>query len=144
MCMYSTNVQQWLPPPDSQEVQSQLVAAVDSKQKKIDEYVYLKEELEKQLVTKEAKMVAEARTIDLLQKQLSDAQKEVSVVKEKFCSRAEEVSRDMQVLKLKEELQDVNRKLAQLDKEFQAYKRHSSEMLKQERELNTKLRHFTE
>lgn len=31
-------------------------------------------------------------------------------------SRAEEVSRDVQVLKLKDELQDANRKLAQLDK----------------------------
>ena len=28
--------------------------------------------------------------------------------------------------------------------EFQAYKKHSTEVLKQERDLNSKLRHFTE
>ena len=90
-----------------------------------------------------------------------------------FRRRAEEVSRDSQVIRLRKELEEARGRTERVERvsgrlftvvvalwmrtrivmikvllsllqEFSAYKKHSSELLRQERELNAKLRHLLE
>lgn len=50
------------------------------------------------------------------------------------------MSVNAQVLRLKKQLEDAERKQKESEKEYDAYKRHMSTLLGKEKELNNKLR----
>ncbi|XP_075055513.1 coiled-coil domain-containing protein 89 [Mixophyes fleayi] len=68
----------------------------------------------------------------------------------KACQNAEEryqrdvtaVDADARIIELNTTLGDSDKELGQLRREFEAYKKHSGELLAKERELNAKLRHL--
>ncbi|XP_068715854.1 coiled-coil domain-containing protein 89-like [Montipora foliosa] len=57
-----------------------------------------------------------------------------------FLSEMQKLSVNAQVLKLKNQLEDAERKQRETQKEYDAYKRHMSALLGKEKELNNKLR----
>ncbi|KAL8558524.1 hypothetical protein ACOMHN_038848 [Nucella lapillus] len=77
-----------------------------------------------------------------LQKKVEDTEKLMSTMQDKFDRDAASVNANLQVRKLREELAESAAQYAEIQKEFGAYKKHTSNLLKQEKELNERLRHL--
>lgn len=75
-------------------------------------------------------------------KKVEEAEKQVRTMQEKFEQEAAAVNANLQVKKLKGELTDVESKYTEMEREFSAFKKHSNNLLKQEKELNERLRHL--
>lgn len=75
-------------------------------------------------------------------KKISAMEKAVRDMEEKFEREAAAVNANRQVKKLKDELEDVGTRATEVTKEFDAYKKHTSALLKKEKELNERLRHL--
>lgn len=78
----------------------------------------------------------------MLKKKISDMEKAVQDMQEKFEREAAAVNANRAVRKLKDELDDAETKATEVTKEFEAYKKHTSALLKKEKELNERLRHL--
>ncbi|BFZ01871.1 hypothetical protein BsWGS_04910 [Bradybaena similaris] len=93
------------------------------------------------LVMQRGKLVHKEQNENKLLKQKID--KLESIVKNlenKFICEAEAVNVNLRVKCLTEELQEANDKYSQLVKESEAFKKHSNDLLKKEKELNDRLR----
>ncbi|XP_076467232.1 coiled-coil domain-containing protein 89-like [Babylonia areolata] len=77
-----------------------------------------------------------------LQRKVEDTEKLMLSMQEKFDRDAASVNANLQVRKLRDELAESESQYAEIQKEFNAYKKHSSNLLKQEKELNERLRHL--
>ncbi|GFN84107.1 coiled-coil domain-containing protein 89 [Plakobranchus ocellatus] len=99
-----------------------------------------KEEL-LQLVMQRGKLVQkEQEENKALKRKIEEMQKAVQNMEEKFNREAEAVNANMRVRRLTEDLTDVDNKYSQMVKEFDAFKKHSNDLLKREKELNDRLR----
>ncbi|KAK7109428.1 coiled-coil domain-containing protein 89-like [Littorina saxatilis] len=77
-----------------------------------------------------------------LLKKAEDTEKSMKAMQDKFDRDAAMVNANLQVKKLREELAESATNCAEMEKEFTAYKKHSGNLLKQEKELNERLRHL--
>ncbi|KAK2839767.1 hypothetical protein Q5P01_013507 [Channa striata] len=76
-------------------------------------------------------------------KKLEDEKKARIEAQQRFEQEAEAVNADIKVKSLQSALEESMTKYNKLTMDFEAFKEHSANLLKQERELNKKLRHFT-
>ncbi|GFS11384.1 coiled-coil domain-containing protein 89-like [Elysia marginata] len=75
-----------------------------------------------------------------LKKKIEDMQKTVQDMEDRFNREAEAVNANVRVKRLTENLSDADTKYSHMVKEFEAFKKHSSDLLKREKELNDRLR----
>ncbi|KAM4047092.1 coiled-coil domain-containing protein 89 [Anomaloglossus baeobatrachus] len=73
---------------------------------------------------------------------LQASEKEQREADERYQRDVAAVDASARVMELNARLADREKELAQLQREFEAYKKHSSDLLAKERELNAKLRHL--
>lgn len=71
---------------------------------------------------------------------LEDAERSLKESEDKFVSELHMVSVNGQVLRLKKQLEEAEKKQRDREKEYDAYKQHMSALLGKEKELNNKLR----
>ncbi|ESO96271.1 hypothetical protein LOTGIDRAFT_202210 [Lottia gigantea] len=77
-----------------------------------------------------------------LQKSIEDMSTSVKAMEDKFERQACAVNANLQVKRLKEDLNAADNRYSEMTKEFDAFKKHSQNLLQKERELNQKLRHL--
>lgn len=89
------------------------------------------------------------RTIQERQKELAELSNRLQDVEKARCKAEERYQRDVTAVDADSRVQELNKRLADTDKqfeqlkrEFEAYKKHSGDLLAKERELNAKLRHL--
>ncbi|CAL1528454.1 unnamed protein product [Lymnaea stagnalis] len=75
-----------------------------------------------------------------LKKKVEGLEKVVKSLEEKFNREAEAVNANLKVKRLSEELEGADSKYSQMVKDYEAFKKHSSELIKREKELNERLR----
>ncbi|XP_044142601.1 coiled-coil domain-containing protein 89 [Bufo gargarizans] len=73
---------------------------------------------------------------------LQSAEKARREAEERYQRDVAAVDADARIVELNSRLADGENELAQVKREFEAYQKHSSELLAKERELNAKLRHL--
>lgn len=78
----------------------------------------------------------------VLKKKIADMEKSVADMQDKFEREAVAVNANRAVKKLKDELEEASTKATEVSKEFEAYKKHTTALLKKEKELNERLRHL--
>ncbi|XP_053373901.1 coiled-coil domain-containing protein 89-like [Mercenaria mercenaria] len=78
----------------------------------------------------------------VLKKKITDMEKSVFEMQEKFEREAAAVNANRAVKKLKDELDEAETRATEVTKEFDAYKKHTTALLKKEKELNERLRHL--
>ncbi|XP_052811926.1 coiled-coil domain-containing protein 89-like [Mya arenaria] len=78
----------------------------------------------------------------MLKKRIEEMEKSVQEMHEKFEREAAAVNSNRAVRKLKDELDEAETKKTEVTKEFEAYKKHTTALLKKEKELNERLRHL--
>lgn len=71
---------------------------------------------------------------------LEETERSLKESEDNFLCELQEMNANAQVLKLKNQLEDAERKQRDTQKEYDAYKRHMSTMLAKEKEINNKLR----
>jgi len=104
-------------------------------QKERDEYLAL--------VMQRGKLVQkEQETNRCLQKKISDLEKSVQLMADRFEREADAVNSNMRVQRLSESLNKSDSKYSQMVQEFEAFKKHSNDLLVKEKELNERLRHL--
>ncbi|XP_005090482.1 coiled-coil domain-containing protein 89 [Aplysia californica] len=77
-----------------------------------------------------------------LQKKIAEMEKAVHNMENKFEREADAVNSNLRVRKLTDALEDSDSKYSQMVKEFEAFKKHSNDLLKKEKDLNERLRHL--
>ncbi|XP_053560954.1 coiled-coil domain-containing protein 89 [Bombina bombina] len=82
------------------------------------------------------------REISELNIRLQNAEKASHEAKERYQRDAAAVDVNARVVDLRKRLEENEKELVQLTREFEAYKKHSVDLLSRERELNAKLRHL--
>ncbi|KAH9519087.1 Coiled-coil domain-containing protein 89 [Bulinus truncatus] len=75
-----------------------------------------------------------------LKNKIEEMQKALTKMEDKFHQEADAVNANVKVKKLADELEGAGSKYTQMLKEFEAFKKHSSELLLREKELNDRLR----
>lgn len=98
--------------------------------------------LTQQLADREAEVTCKDERVCALTSQLEQAKIELQIAQRKFQLQANEVNTDKEVVRLRAEVQQEREKNGSLDTEFVAYRKHSSQLLAQEREINHRLRHL--
>lgn len=99
-----------------------------------------KEDLLK-LVMERGKLVQkEQEENKTLKRKMEEMQKAVSEMEDRFNREAEAVNTNVRVRRLTEDLSNADTKYSQMVKEFDAFKKHSNDLLKREKELNDRLR----
>lgn len=99
-----------------------------------------KEDLLK-LVMERGKLVQkEQEENKTLKRKMEEMQKAVSEMEDRFKREAEAVNTNVRVRRLTEDLSNADTKYSQMVKEFDAFKKHSNDLLKREKELNDRLR----
>nr|AAI69783.1 Bc8 orange interacting protein [Xenopus laevis] len=73
---------------------------------------------------------------------LQEAQKSLEKAEESYQRDKAAVDADIRVSDLQRKLEDGENQFEQLRRDFEAYKKHSGDLLTKERELNSKLRHL--
>jgi len=71
---------------------------------------------------------------------ISELEKSITNLKDKFESESEKVNANAQIQKLRQELSDMEVRNYELRLEYEAFKKHSMGLLEKERDLNSKLR----
>ncbi|XP_050419232.1 coiled-coil domain-containing protein 89 [Patella vulgata] len=95
------------------------------------------------LAMQRGKLIQKEQTENkLLQKKIEEMDKSVKAMEEKFERQACAVNANLQVKRLKEDLNSADNRYTEMTKEFDAFKKHSNNLLQKERELNQKLRHL--
>ncbi|CAG5130962.1 unnamed protein product [Candidula unifasciata] len=93
------------------------------------------------LITHRGKLVHKEQDENkLLKQRIETMERSVKNMENKFIQEAEAVNVNLRVKRLAEDLQEANYKYSQLVKEFEAFKKHSNDLLKKEKELNDRLR----
>ncbi|KAK3804206.1 hypothetical protein RRG08_040715 [Elysia crispata] len=75
-----------------------------------------------------------------LKKEIEEMRKGLHNMEDKFNREAEAVNANVRVRRLTEDLSNADTKYSYMVKEFEAFKKHSSDLLKREKELNDRLR----
>ncbi|XP_071102163.1 coiled-coil domain-containing protein 89-like [Haliotis cracherodii] len=95
------------------------------------------------LAMQRGKLITKEQTDNkILQRKVEEMEKAVRKMEEKFQSEASSVNANIQVRKLREDLLEANIRQKEVLKEFDAFKKHSNNLLQKERELNERLRHL--
>ncbi|KAJ7370180.1 Coiled-coil domain containing 89 [Desmophyllum pertusum] len=108
-------------------------ARVSALMKERDEFAKLALERGKALEEKQ-------REIKELFLKLEETEHSLKETEDKFVSELRTLSVNAQVVRLKKQLDDSERRQRESAKEYDAYKRHMSTLLGKEKELNNKLR----
>ncbi|RDD46445.1 Coiled-coil domain-containing protein 89 [Trichoplax sp. H2] len=109
-------------------------------QERLEKYKKDKEELT-ELAMKRGKLIQEKQDeISNLQKRLDHSHLAIKDLEIKFKRDVEAVSTNAQIVRLKNQLEDKERKLVKSRQEFDTYKKYCANMLKKERDINAKLR----
>ncbi|XP_072029428.1 coiled-coil domain-containing protein 89-like [Amphiura filiformis] len=96
-----------------------------------------------QLTMQRGKLIQEKqKEIKGLQDKIKDAEREVKRMDDKFEREAAQVSANLQVIKLKRERDEVSKAFKDLRLEYDAYKKHSTNLLNKEKTLNSHLRNL--
>ncbi|CAH1789596.1 unnamed protein product [Owenia fusiformis] len=96
-----------------------------------------------ELAMQRGKLIQEKQTENkILQKQIESMEKQVQDMEAKFEKEAAMVNANMQVRKLRQDYEIANHKYSEQSKEFEAYKKHTQNLLQKEKDLNAKLRHL--
>ncbi|KAJ8394399.1 hypothetical protein AAFF_G00046100 [Aldrovandia affinis] len=82
------------------------------------------------------------KEINMIERSRQEAEDGRAAAEERFEKEAEEVNADLKVKSLQLALDESEQTCDKLKKDFEAYKRHSSDLLEKEKELNAKLRHM--
>ncbi|XP_053311690.1 coiled-coil domain-containing protein 89 [Spea bombifrons] len=77
-----------------------------------------------------------------LTERLQESEKAYRLAEERYQKDAAAVNADARVAELHKRLEENEKELVQLRREFEAYKTHSGNLLSKERDLNAKLRHL--
>ncbi|XP_028993437.1 coiled-coil domain-containing protein 89 [Betta splendens] len=101
-----------------------------------------KEELLSLSVERGIKIQEKQEEIQQLEKKLEEEKNARTKAEERFQREANVLNADVRVKSLQSDLDESLIKYGELKKDFEAFKSHSTSLLKQERELNTKLRHM--
>ncbi|WAQ93851.1 CCD89-like protein [Mya arenaria] len=115
-----------------------------------DEYKRVNAELRKEndrLRDENAKLFSKAllekdEMIHNLEGKLITAKEQCAAIDTKYRREAAAVNSNRAVRKLKDELDEAETKKTEVTKEFEAYKKHTTALLKKEKELNERLRHL--
>nr|XP_009675057.1 PREDICTED: coiled-coil domain-containing protein 89 [Struthio camelus australis] len=136
-----------------QEKHQQIVAQVEQEesqqraqgselQKKLERAYQEKEELLNLAVERGKALQEKQQEIQQLGKKLETVQKARQLTEEHFVKEAAAVSGDLRVQELQRQLESSKQAYSELSLQFDAYKKHSQDLLTKEKELNVKLRHF--
>ncbi|NXH70992.1 CCD89 protein, partial [Hydrobates tethys] len=82
------------------------------------------------------------REIQQLEKKLETAEKARQRAGKRLVKEAAAVDNDLKVQELQQQLESSKQAYSELSLQFDAYRRHSSDLLTKEKALNVKLRHF--
>ncbi|XP_062441703.1 coiled-coil domain-containing protein 89 [Rhea pennata] len=82
------------------------------------------------------------KEIQQLRKKLETAEKARQLAEERFVKEAAAANGDLKVQELQQQLESSKQVYGELWLQFDAYKKHSQDLLTKEKELNVKLRHF--
>ncbi|XP_065838376.1 coiled-coil domain-containing protein 89-like [Oscarella lobularis] len=95
------------------------------------------------LVTEKDCLLREKEScVDRLAKENERLSLKMTALERRFSDQVALVNRDEQVMRLRETVAATEGKLDGLRREYDAYKKHSAQLLNKERELNSKLRHL--
>ncbi|XP_060600942.1 coiled-coil domain-containing protein 89-like [Ruditapes philippinarum] len=116
--------------------------AVSEATSKIQQLTKEKDEL-LELAMQRGKIVQKEQSDNkVLKKKITDMEKSVFEMQEKFEREAAAVNANRAVKKLRDDLDDAESRANDVTKEFDAYKKHTTALLKKEKELNERLRHL--
>ncbi|CAH2224413.1 Bc8 orange interacting [Pelobates cultripes] len=111
-------------------------------ERRISEMTKEKEDLLKLCMDRGKSIQDKQKEISELSDRLQDTEKARQRAEEKFHQDSAAVDTDIRVSELHKKLEESDKELGQLRREFEAYKIHSGNLLSKERELNAKLRHL--
>ncbi|XP_039613503.1 coiled-coil domain-containing protein 89 isoform X1 [Polypterus senegalus] len=111
-------------------------------QHKLQVAVKEKEEL-LELSMQRGKLIEEKQSeIDQLENDIDEIDDARKKAEKRFEKEASIVNADLRVQELQSQLEESQVNYSELSKEYEAYKKHSSDLLMKEKELNAKLRHM--
>ncbi|XP_069110635.1 coiled-coil domain-containing protein 89-like isoform X2 [Argopecten irradians] len=111
-------------------------------QQKIQQLTKEKDEL-LDLAMQRGKIVHKEQTENKkLQQRIGEMEKAVRNMEEKFEREAAAVNSNLQVRRLREDLEDSSSRNKEIQSEFDAYKKHTNSLLQRERDINEKLRNM--
>ncbi|KAJ7320039.1 hypothetical protein JRQ81_019550 [Phrynocephalus forsythii] len=125
-----------------EEAEKQLREADGSLQAKLEKLNKEKEELLNLSMVRGKALQERQREILQLEKKAEDMEKARQAAELRFETEAAAVDSNLRVRDLQRRLQGAQQAYVELQMHFEAYKKHSTEMLTKEKELNAKLRHF--
>ncbi|XP_063808514.1 coiled-coil domain-containing protein 89 [Pseudophryne corroboree] len=111
-------------------------------EKKVDELSKEKQDLLHLCMERGRLLQEHQREAAELTNRLQSAQKAIRDAEERFQRDVTAVDADARIVQLNTRLGNSENELGQLRREFEAYKKHSGELLAKERDLNAKLRHL--
>ncbi|XP_068184499.1 coiled-coil domain-containing protein 89 [Antennarius striatus] len=115
---------------------------IDLKEISITSITKQKDKLFDVCMEKEALIQEKEEEIQQMERDLKEERKSRVEAQDRFQQEAEAVNANVKVNSLKSALDESIIKCANLEKEFKAFREHSAKLLRQERELNEKLRHM--
>ncbi|XP_063160555.1 coiled-coil domain-containing protein 89 [Candoia aspera] len=125
-----------------ERAEKQLREADGSLQAKLQVLRKEKEELLNLAMERGKVLQEKQREILQLEKKVGDIEKARQTAELRFKTEAAMVDSNLRVRDLKFRLDGAKQAHADLRMQFEAYRKHSTELLNKEKELNTKLRHF--
>ncbi|PIK53231.1 putative coiled-coil domain-containing protein [Apostichopus japonicus] len=82
------------------------------------------------------------REIREMEEKVKEADTKTEIMKQKFEREAEAVSANLRVISLKGEKETAEKTLKELQLEYEAFKKHSNNLLAKEKNLNSQLRNL--
>ncbi|XP_026562587.1 coiled-coil domain-containing protein 89 [Pseudonaja textilis] len=125
-----------------EHTERQLRETESSLQVKLDVLTKEKEDLLKLAMERGKVLQEKQREILQLEKKGEDMEKAKQAAELQFETEAAMVDSNLRVRDLKRRLEGAEQAYSELRMHFEAYRKHSTELLNKEKELNTKLRHF--
>eukprot|EP00118_Oscarella_pearsei_P011186 m.73235 g.73235 ORF g.73235 m.73235 type:complete len:140 (+) comp35831_c0_seq1:612-1031(+) len=119
-----------------------LQAELEKKVSTMDDLKAVQQELRQLVEDKESSLKEKQAHIDCLEKENERLSSKITAREKHFHDQAAAVSKDEQVILLKERMAATEAELEGLKREYNAYKKHCSQLLTKERELNSRLRHL--
>ncbi|XP_029142977.1 coiled-coil domain-containing protein 89-like, partial [Protobothrops mucrosquamatus] len=125
-----------------EQAESQLREAESGLQAKLEVLTKEKEDLLNLAMERGKVLQEKQREILQLEKKAEDMEKAKQAAELQFETEAAMVDSNLRVRDLKRRLEGAEQAYSELRMHFEAYRKHSTELLNKEKELNTKLRHF--
>ncbi|XP_078722078.1 coiled-coil domain-containing protein 89 isoform X2 [Lampetra fluviatilis] len=113
-----------------------------SLKKQVDDLAREKQELLELTMQRGRLLQERQKDIQLLEHKLRKSEDARRSAEERFERDVEAVNAELQVRALRGKLDNSAQAFDRLQKEFEAFKKHSGELLSKEKQLNAKLRHF--